>query len=194
MCDEMKMNAATVDELEEIDMSSFSADEPTGDHLGWSITNDEAAEWAVAKIAEEREELARVKALADAQIGRIMEKVQAAERRCENGTAWLTSKLAEYFGTVPHKKTKTTETYRLLSGSLKMKLGGVAMKQDDEKLLEYLKASGRADMIKTTEAPKWGELKKNLQIVGDQVVDNTTGEIVEGVEVIEKPDTFTVEV
>ncbi len=194
MFDEMEVHAAPVDELEEIDMSSFSAAEPAGDHLGWSITNDETAEWAVAKIAEEREELARVKALADAQIGRIMEKVQAAERRCENGTAWLTSKLSEYFGTVPHKKTKTTETYRLLSGSLKMKLGGVAMKQDDEKLLEYLKASGRADMIKTTEAPKWGEFKKSLQIVGGVVVDQSSGEIVEGVEVIEKPDTFTVEV
>ena len=120
--------------------------------------------------------------------------MQAAEKRCENGTAWLTSKLAEYFSTVPHKKTKTTESYRLLSGTLKMKLGGVSMKQDDEKLLEYLKASGNTDMIKTTEAPKWGEFKKRLEIIGGAVVDGTTGEIVEGVEVIEKPDTFTVEV
>lgn len=68
------------------------------------------------------------------------------------------------------------------------------MKQNDEKLLEFLKASGNDDMIQTTEKPKWGEFKKRLEIMGGQIVDSTTGEIVEGVELVEKPDTFTVEV
>jgi hypothetical protein len=132
--------------------------------------------------------------MADEQIARIMEKVAAAEKRCENGTAYLTGKLAEYFATVPHKATKTQETYRLLSGVLKMKRGGVTMKQDDVRLLEHLKATGASDMITITEKPKWGEFKKRLQIIGDQVVDTTTGEIVDGVEVIEKPDVFTIDV
>lgn len=194
MNDEMKNHAATLDELESLDMDMFASDEYSGDFTGWRIASDEAADWAVAKIAEERAELARIKALADEQINRIMEKVQAAEKRCENGTAYLTGKLAEYFGTVPHKKTKTTESYRLLSGTLKMKLGGYSMQQDDEKLLAWLKASGNTDMIKTTEKPMWGEFKKNLQIVGGVVVDQNSGEIVEGVEVIEKPATFSVDV
>lgn len=185
---------ATVDDLESLNMDTVSADDYSGDSIAWRIANDEAADWAVAKIAEERAELARLKALADEQIRRIEEKVQAAERRCENGTAYLTSKLAEYFSTVPHKKTKTTESYRLISGTLKMKLAGVSMKQNDEKLLEYLKASGNADMIKTAEAPRWGEFKKRLEIIGGQIVDKTTGEIVEGVEVVENPDTFSVDV
>lgn len=189
-----EIHNATLDELEGLDMNVFTADETTGDFMGWRIANDDTADWAVAKIAEERAELARIKALADEQIGRIMEKVQTAEKRYENGTAYLTSKLAEYFSMVPHKKTKTTESYRLLSGTLKMKLGGVSMKQDDERLLEYLKASGREDMIQTTEKPKWGEFKKNLQIVGGVVIDQSTGEIVEGVEVIENIDKFVVEV
>ena len=189
-----EIHGVTLDELEGLDMSVFYADEYSGAFTEWRITDDGCADWAVAKIAEERAELARIQALAEEQIDRITAKVQAAEKRCENGTAYLTSKLAEYFGTVPHKKTKTTESYRLLSGTLKMKLGGVSMKQDDEKLLEYLKASGNTDMIKTTEAPKWGEFKKRLEIIGGAVVGGTTGEIVEGVEVIEKPDTFTVDV
>lgn len=50
------------------------------------------------------------------------------------------------------------------------------------------------DMIQTTEKPKWGEFKKRLEIVGGQIVDKTTGELVEGVQIIEKPDTFTVDV
>lgn len=187
--EEEQAPAVTLDELEGMDMEMIA--EGPG---GWRITDDECADWAVAKIAAERAELARIKELADAQIARIMEKVQAAEKRCENGTAYLTSKLADYFATVPHKKTKTTESYRLLSGSLKMKRGGVSMKQNNEKLLEYLRASGNYDMIKLTEEPKWGELKKRLEIVGGVVVDSATGEIVDAVEVVQKPDTFSVEV
>lgn len=189
-----ELHDATLDELEGLDMTIFSQEDEKAERPAWRITDDECADWAVAKIAEERAELARIKALADEKISRIMEKVQEAEKRYENGTAYLTSKLLEYFNAVPHKKTKTTESYRLLSGTLKMKLGGVTMKQDDKKLLEYLKASGNADMIKTTEAPKWGEYKKRLEIIGDHIVDKTTGELVEGVEAIENPNTFSVDV
>ena len=159
----------------------------------WRIADDACADWAVRKIAEERAELNRIKALADEQISRIMDKVEAAERRYQNGTDFLTSKLAEYFQTVPHKKTKTKHSYRLLSGTLSMKIGGVSMKQNDEKLLEYLRSSGNEDLIKTTETPMWGEFKKRLEIVGGVVIDHNTGEIVEAVEVITKPDTFVVD-
>lgn len=185
---------ATVDDLETLNMDIVSADDYPGDAVAWRVADDDAADWAVAKIAEERAELARIQALADEQIRRIKDKVQAAEKRCQNGTAYLTSKLAEYFRTVPHKKTKTTESYRLLSGTLKMKRGGVSLKQDDEKLLEYLRASGREDFIQTTEKARWGEFKKQLEIIGDQVVDKASGEIVEGVAVIENPDTFSIDV
>ena len=118
----------------------------------------------------------------------------AAERRYENGTRFFTGKLAEYFETVPHKTTKTKHSYRLLSGTLVKKIGGTTMKQDDEKLLDFLKASGNDDMIQTTEKPKRGEFKKGLEVIGSSVILKETGEIVEGVEVIEKPDTFVVEV
>ena len=158
--------ATTLDELENMDMTAFAKEEEPEGAKHWSIADDNCADWAVNKIAEERAELERIKTLASEQIARIEGKVEAAERRFENGTNFLTSKLAEYFETVPHKKTKTKESYRLLSGTLAKKLGSPQMKQDDEKLLEYLKSSGNDDMIKTTETPRWGEFKKRLAIVG----------------------------
>ena len=186
--------AVTLDELEALNMEAFSyLEEPEESHE-WRITDDSAAEWAMKKIGAERAELARLKKLAETQIARIEEKLTAAERRCENGTRFLEGKLAEYFGTVPHKTTKTQESYRLLSGTLKLKKGSVTMKQDDAKLLEFLKASGHVDMIQTVEKPRWGEYKKRLEIVGGSVVDKESGEIIEGVELIQKPDTFAVEV
>lgn len=185
--------AVTVDELEGMNMEDLTAEEP-GAAKVFKITDDSLADWAVRKIADERAELARLKELADEQIARIMEKVAAAEKRCENNTSFMTSKLAEYFETVPHKETKTKHSYRLLSGALVKKIGGVSMEKDDEKLLEYFKNSGNDDMIQTIEKPKWGEFKKRLEIVGGQIVDTDTGEIVEGVEIVTKADTFVVEI
>lgn len=185
----------TLDELETMDMNTFEdleAEEDTPP--AWRITNDGCADWACRKIAEERAEFARIKELAEAQIARIPEKVAAAERRCENSTRFLTSKLAEYFETVPHKTTKTKASYRLLSGTLTRKFGSRQIKQDDDKLLEFLKASGNLEYIKTEEKPRWGDYKKRLEIMDGSVVDKETGEIVEGVQIIEKPDTFTVDV
>lgn len=189
--------AVTLDELESMDMSMFGQDEAEDEDAPrpvWRITDDDCADWACRKIAEDRAELARIRELAEAQIARIEEKLAAAERRCENGTRFLTSKLAEYFETVPHKTTKTKASYRLLSGTLTRKFGGASMEKDDSKLVEFLKASGNLEFIKTEEKPKWGEYKKRLEIMGGSVVDTETGEIVEGVKAVEKPDTFTVDV
>ena len=60
--------------------------------------------------------------------------------------------------------------------------------------MQFLKGSGQLEFIKTEEKPRWGDFKKRLEIMGGSVVDKETGEIVEGVTVETKPDTFTVDV
>ena len=193
--EEAQAPAVTLDELEGMDDALWTQDEAEdAPRPAWRITDDGCADWACRKIAEEKAELDRIRELADAQIQKIEEKVAAAERRFQNGTRFLTGKLAEYFETVPHKTTKTKASYRLLSGTLTRKFGGTTMKQDDEKLVQFLKDSGQLEFIKTEEKPRWGDFKKRLEIIGGSVVDKETGEIVEAVQIIEKPDTFTVDV
>lgn len=193
--EEPQAPAVTLDELEGMDDALWAQDEAEdAPRPAWRITDDGCADWACRKIAEEKAELDRIRELADAQIQKIEEKVAAAERRFQNGTRFLAGKLAEYFETVPHKTTKTKASYRLLSGTLTRKFGGTTMKQDDEKLVQFLKNSGQLEFIKTEEKPKWGDFKKRLEIMGGSVVDKETGEIVEGVTVETKPDTFTVDV
>lgn len=68
------------------------------------------------------------------------------------------------------------------------------MKPYNRKLVQYLKDAGLTGLIKTEEKAKWGEYKKQLQIVGASVVDKNIGEIVEGVTVETKLDTFIVDV
>lgn len=181
--------AATLEELEHFDLGAVVQEE----RPPFRITDDRCADWAVRKINEERAEYERLKALGEQQIAAITEKIEAAKRRYENGTGFLTSCLADFFQTVPHKKTKTTEKYRLLSGTLTLKKGAPKATTDDAKLVPWLRANGFDDFVKVEESAKWGELKKKLTFVGTVATIEETGEIVEGITVMETPDTFKVE-
>ena len=169
--------AATLDELEQVDLGTVAE-----------------GERAPFRIADERSEYDRLKALADEQIAAINEKVAAARKRMENGTSYLTSCLADFFATVPHKETKTTEKYRLLSGTLTFKKGTTKTKLDETKLVPWLKANGYGELVKVEESTRWADLKKLLSYTGDIATLTETGEIVEGVTVYETPGIFTVDV
>jgi len=49
--------------------------------------------------------------------------------------------------------------------------------------------------VRSIETRKWGELKKQIQVVGEHVVvkdGKMAGEIIDGVEVVHRPPTFRV--
>lgn len=158
----------------------------------YTVDNDYKADWAVKKIAEHRADLERVKLIAQQQIEEIDLKIKNLEKITERKTAFLRGCLARYFETVPHKATKTKETYKLLSGSLEFKIPKQNMVKDDAELLEYFHKNGMEEYIKTEEKPAWGEYKKKLSIVDGQVIDTVTGEVVEVVKVEETAGVFEV--
>lgn len=188
-------NAILFDDLTEEELKEFTeglipAD--AGDE-GWKIVNDSAADWAVRKIKEEQDEYARLNALAHDQISEINMNVEAAEKRMENRTGYLKSKLAEYFMTVPHRETKTQAKYRLLSGELVYTKPKYKIEKSDEAaLVQWLKETGNTEFVKTVETPAWGEFKKRCAIAGAAVVDTDTGEVVEGMRVVPVEGTFDV--
>ena len=100
--------AATLDELEQVDLGTVAE----GERAPFRITDDRCADWAIRKIADERSEYDRLKALADEQIAAINEKVAAARKRMENGTSYLTSCLADFFATVPRISTSFCRSVR----------------------------------------------------------------------------------
>jgi len=159
----------------------------------WRITDDGCADWALKKIKLEKDEHDRIVALAQQEIARLTDQIAKADRRYEQNTSFLTSMLAEFFETVPHKKTKTgTESYRLLNGQLVKKPAGIKLQPDDAKLVEWLRAAGREDLIKVETKAMWGELKKQLEMVGTVAMMPDTGEIIEGIDVVEVPAAFSV--
>lgn len=188
------LEAITLEELETIDLPGDLPAEAKPERKEFRIGDDGCADWAIRKIKDEKQEYDRIRELGEQQIALIEEKIAQAKRRFEQNTSFLTSKLAQYFNTVPHKKTKTRETYRLLSGNLVLKLGGVKATPDDEKLVPWLKANGYTDFVKVEEKATWGELKKKLNLEsGTMATIAETGEIVEGITLMQQPDTFVVD-
>ena len=158
------------------------------------IDSDSKAEWALKKIAVERKEADRIITLAEEQIESLEAKIKSIKEQTAGKTQFLESMLYKYFQTVEHKKTKTTEKYKLLSGTLTLKIKEPKAVYNDEDLIDYLKANNLNGYIKTEEKPKWGEYKKSLKYESGMVIDTTTGEVVECIKLEEQPEEFKVEV
>jgi len=158
----------------------------------FTIKDDNTADWALRKIQEEEGERDRLIAIAENQIEQLKEQIEDISKKCDNTTAFMRSKLAEYFATVPHKNTKTQEKYKLLSGELVFTKPSVKIVHDEDKLLEYLEESGGEDFIKTTKKVNWAEYKKILALDGNNVIDTDTGEVVNACTVEEVPAKFNV--
>ncbi|WP_339060055.1 host-nuclease inhibitor Gam family protein [Tepidibacillus marianensis] len=101
-----EMYPITLEELETIDLPGDLPAEAQPQRKEFMITDDGCADWAIRKIKEEKQEYDRIRELGEQQIAEIQEKIDQAKRRFEQNTGFLTSKLAQYFNTVPHKKPR----------------------------------------------------------------------------------------
>lgn len=157
------------------------------------IDNDKKADWAITQIKEAETERDRLVALAEEQIEDLKTCIENIKTKCDNDTAYLRSLLDQYFRTVPHKSTKTQETYKLLSGTLVFKKPSVKIAHDDERLLEYLKANDGAEFIKVKESIDWARFKSELTITDSgEVVDTGLGIVVDGCHVEDVPASFSI--
>lgn len=192
----MKNETNTTLEIEEVEsylVGDDEAEEPfkAVAPSSFVIKDDNTADWALRKIKESLDLCERVVAIGEAQIEEIKSRIDKERRLYENKTAYLKSKLLEYFQTVEHQTTKTEEKYKLFNGTLKMKKPAQKLNHDDDALGEWLAQNGYAELLKSS--PKWAEAKKLLEIgEGGIVTIKDTGEVVGGVTVTETPAEFDV--
>ena len=157
------------------------------EHDGFHVTDDKAAEWCMQKIKEAEADRAMWKKHYEAQ----MEKVNQA---ADSAVSYFTAKLQEYFATVPHKATKTQESYSLPGGKLIQKHQQPAYETDDDKLVPWLKQNFMGQLVKIKESADWAGLKNVVTVTPDGMhVATDDGEIVPGVTVTPRPDVFKVE-
>lgn len=167
---------------------------PEEERTGFVIDNDYKADWAVRKIKEEQEENDRLHVIAEQQIEEIDRMTDAADERLLHRTSYLTSLLRHYFEGVNNKKeTATMEKYQLLSGQLVLKKAKQSIeKKDDAALVDWLKGNGYKEFVKVEESPRWGDFKKQLEIIDGEIIDRETGLSVDCVGVKDVPEGFEV--
>jgi len=160
---------------------------------GFVINNDNLAEWALKKIAEEKAETQRMINVCQTFVNEYQLKSENYAKQYESKTAYLREQLRLYFESVPHKATKTQETYKLPSGTLKRKFGTPEFIRDESLLVAWLNNNGFEDKVKIKETADWAEFKKLITVNGDKVL-TSDGQIVDGVTAQERPDSFEVEI
>lgn len=152
----------------------------------FQVDSDVKAEWALKKIAELRSDR-------DGWIAWYKDKIQQITEQTDKDTAYYEALLAQYFDTVPHKSTKTQESYTLPGGKLILKKQNPEYVRDDKKAIEWLEQNGGDSYIKIEKKLDWATLKGDTQAVGGQIV-TMDGEIIPGIEVIDREPKFVVEV
>jgi hypothetical protein len=161
------------------------------EETGFQVTDDQSALWCINKIKQTKRE-------ADALLRHYEAQAAKVRKESEERTAFFSSLLEPYFDTLPKHTTTTQESYPLPGATLVRKAQAPTFTRDADKLLAFLKASGRTECIKTVESPSWSDYKPLTQITqgenGPQLVDKETGEIVDGVTVTENPPKFEVKI
>ena len=153
---------------------------------GFVIDTDAKAEWALNKIREARSDRDRWVEWYESKIKEITEQT-------DFNTMNLERMLADYFASVPHKKTKTQESYSLPGGKLILKTQNPEYKRDDKTVIEWLKNHDGGEFIKVKEELAWADLKAKTAALNGKLFSED-GEEIPGVEVIDRPEKFVVEV
>lgn len=157
------------------------------DGIPFAITNDQTAEWAAKKICEARADTIRWTQYYEQQLSAIR---RANDDTIERMTAYL----ADYFDSVPHRATKTQESYQLPSCKLVRKQQQPEYVRDEEKLCEYLDRTGREYLIKITRRADWAAFKKSVTVLSDGTCVDADGDVIEGVQAFAREPMFTVDI
>ena len=152
---------------------------------GYSIKDDRGAEYALKRIKETQAEVDAFRAYYDEQIAKMQSRADGVRNFYEGH-------LERYFNKVPHKVTKTTESYELPSAKLVWKQQAPEYVRDEEKVLEWLKANDGGEFVKVKESLDWAGLKKMVEVSGSEVVLADTGEVVPGISVQYREPKFDV--
>jgi hypothetical protein len=158
------------------------------------IDSAEKADWAIEKIAEHRADLKQYEEVCNQKIHTYKQKILDMQKKTEGETRSLVEMLRHYFESIPHKATKTMDKVLLPSGTLIMKRGTPAYIRDETKLGNWLQSNNYIGCFETVYKPLWDKLKKDTQIVGNTVVDPSSGIVIEGVTVVQGTDEFEVKI
>lgn len=155
------------------------------------IDSADKANWAIEKIKEERERFSLFEQVAKNKIAQLEQQInEQREKSCQR-TGNLLKQLDAFLEIVPAKKTKTQYSFELPAGKLVRKLPKLDYQKDEKSLLEYLTENDPL-YVKIDLKILWNDFKKKLTIIDNKAIRIDTGEQVECISIVEKPESFDV--
>ncbi len=160
----------------------------------WEIKDDDTADWWIEIKGQELDEIRTYQDKLKEKIALYEDKLRKAKDEEKHVIEQRDEMLAKYFETIDPKEMKKTKTmlkYRLPNGELVKRYQNPQFKRNDSTLAEWLEKNNMTDYVQVKKSAKWGDLKKITKVIGSKVVTED-GEIIEGIEVIQRPPKFEV--
>lgn len=151
----------------------------------WKVEDEASANWALRKIKEHENEIKRINDFAEQEISKIESWANKEVDQHKRDIDFFQSKLAEYAMDLREKDNKF-KTLKLPNGRVRFRKRQPQWKYDDKTLIQSLKQAGMTDYIKVEEKPVKSDIKKVLEVIDGKTINPETGEVVEGIEVIER--------
>jgi len=180
------MNAIPA-ELDDLLLGEYEEPQQEEARATMFLKDESWCDWAIRKISKAREDYATAEKLAQAQVERIQAWLDGKRREKEHTEQFFEGKLAEFYLPIYEANKGRKKSFKLPSGQVQFRAQQPEYKRDDEQLLKWLKANDREAYIVVKESPAWGDLKKNLRQHGEHMIDPESGEVVDGILVVERP-------
>ena len=178
-------------DLVERDLSYLEEDN-TEEKEPFKIKDLNGANWAFRKLKAIEEQEKEIKRLADKEFDRIDEWLKTELARTDRDKGYFEGLLTAYLITEREKdpKFKVSTPY----GKVSTRKQQPNFEYDVNKFINWAIDNERADLIKVTKTPIKAEVKKVFEVHEGRLIDPETGEIVEGVEVVDRPDSVIIKI
>jgi len=163
------------------------------------IDNDSKANWALRKIRHMKKKQNKNKELAKSQIEKIQKEIDEIEHwlekeneKIQNNIDFMKSKLKNYAMELKDENPDL-KTHSLPFGSLQFRQKRPKWNYDNDKLLKFAE-SNLEEAVKVKKKVDKRKLKKKSEVVGNKAVLEDTGEVIDGIKVVQRPEKFKVDV
>lgn len=176
--------------LEQQEFLEAMQEQPEQERERFRVHDLESANWVLRKMAVLRKKEEEIKALAKAEVERILawevKELEAIRQREE----FFTNLLAEYL----YEQRKHDPKFKISTPYGKVSTRKQPPKweyPDDETLVKTLKEVGLGNLIRIKEEPDKAELKR-IATVHEGKVISPDGAVIEGIRVVEQPEKIVV--
>lgn len=149
----------------------------------WRIDSDDAANWALRRIAQAEQSIRKREEFVHREIDRLIhwkEKADEADRRV---IEYFSAHLRTYFEQL-RESGLNRNSYRLPAGTIGTRKTPAKFIRDTERLVEWAEKTDPS-LVRVKKEPDWAAVRKRLVVNNNTVVDSVTGEVVPGVVVAE---------